>query len=365
MTLQRAPCWQFPGRLALTLIAALALAASLGAQAIPLRPSSLLPDISSSGSFSIIPVDTWGSGDFNALSDKWFENGNTPRVDEMSIAMDQTASTTYEGGLFFKRLKLKVGMDVDVDNNFIGKLNSIMGYINYSGFTLRVQKSELRGTATWTGDSTAVLAGMPATSAFDNPFISVDLLYYKGGGAIDYWGIGYTSYRLPVQLDCLTWDTIKQEIWYAHDVYQPDMAFQIYSGLFGLDTLYQSFSRTNIYAAIQGLGFWMATQDRAGVGISQISDQAEGWVAAANPGTTLWSSTQIAMLVDYNLTLGLQYVRSLGPVRLGLGLGFNLGGQMVLCITPKGPIDDPKKVDASPSFYLFHYGPIFKGMISW
>jgi hypothetical protein len=54
---------------------------------------------------------------------------------------------------------------------------------------------------------------MPAEYGFDNPFVSVDLLRYTRKGAIDYFGLGYTSYRLPVQLDCLIYDTTRQEVW--------------------------------------------------------------------------------------------------------------------------------------------------------
>jgi hypothetical protein len=346
------------GRLAATLVALTGLAAPLGSQALP-SMSAIESAISTSGSFSIIPIDTWGSGDFNALGDKWFENGNTPRVNEMSIAMNQTATTIYEGDLFFKKLSLKIGMDVDVDNNFIGKLNRIMGYVNYSGFTLRVQRSELQGTTTWTGSP---VSGMPDNSSFDNTYLSIDLLHYRHNWSGDYWGIGYTSYMLPVQIDCLVYDTARQEIWYGHDVYEPDMAFQIYSVLLGFDTLQAAFVDSS--STRQGLGFWATSQDRAGAGISTLSDQTVGWVEAANPGLSIWSSEQIAMLVDYDLTLGLQLVRTLGPVRMGFGLGFNIGGQMILCITPKGPVD-AAHVDASPAFYLYHYGPIFKGTVSW
>ncbi|PKL10080.1 MAG: hypothetical protein CVV51_00470 [Spirochaetae bacterium HGW-Spirochaetae-7] len=107
------------------------------------------------------------------------------------------------------------------------------------------------------------------------------------------------------------------------------MDFHIYSALFGLDTLTEAFARCGTFARMQGLAVWMATQDRAGVGLSSISDEARGWIEDANPGTTLWSATQIAMLVDYNLILGMQWV------------------------------------GASPSFYLFHYGPILKATVSW
>lgn len=347
--------------LALGLAVFLSSSPAASAQSLPLPPARLDSLVSSTGSFSIVPVTTWGSGDFNALSDRWF-GYETPRLDQMSIAMDATASTTYEGDLFFRKLKLKVGLTVDVDDNFIGKLDRFMGYVNWDGFTLRVQASTLRGEALWTG---AAVPGMPAQSEFDNPFASVDLLYYKRKGGIDYWGLGYTSYRLPVQLDCLTYDEERGEVWWApvSALYQPDMAFRIYSALFGLDTLYEAFARSGTFAAMQGASLWLATQDRAGLGLAYISDEARAWIEAAN-GLPLWSATQIAMLVDYDLIVGLQYVRDLGRLRLGLGLGFEIGGQMVLCVTPKGPVDS-SHVDASPSFYLFHYGPILKATISF
>jgi len=349
----------------LALIVLLLAAPPLVAQSVPVSPSSVESAvesaISTSGSFSIIPIDTWGSGDFDALCDTWFGD-ITPRTNQMSVSMDQTATTTYEGDLFFRKLRLKVGLNVDVDNNFIGKLNRLMGYINYSGFTLRVQTSELRGTAHWTG---ALVGDMQTETQFDNPFVSVDLLYYRKNDSSMYYGIGYTSYRLPVQLDCLTYSDAKQEVWWASggSVYQPDMAFHIYSALFGVDTLHGAFGGSGAFSG-QGFSIWMSTQDRAGAGLSYISDKAKSWVEEKNGGLPLWSAEQIAMLVDYYLTLGVQWVGDLGPVRLGLGLGFNLGGQTVICITPKGPVDD-KHVDASPSVYLFHYGPILTGIVSW
>jgi hypothetical protein len=355
----------------LALIACLLPAPLLFAHDVPADPSSIAAAvaasaesaISTSGSFSIIPIDTWASGDFSALADSWF-GYSTPRTNQMSVSMDQTASTTYEGDLFFKKLKLKVGLNVDVDHNFIGKLNRLMGYVNYSGLTLRVQTSKLRGTADWSG--AAMMPGMQARTDFDNNYTSVDLLYYKQTGGIDYFGIGYTSYSLPVQLDCLIYDTTQGEVWWAPTgaVYQPDMAFRIYSVLLGFDTLHQAFTRSGTLAAAQGFGFWAASQDRAGAGVSYINDEAKGWIEGANPGLSLWSAQQIAMLVDYDLTLGLQWVGDLGRARLGFGLGYNLGGQAVLCITPKGPVKEGY-VDASPSIYLVHYGPILKGTISY
>lgn len=318
--------------------------------------------LSASGSFSIVPWDTWGSGDWDALMDEFF-GYTTPRTSQMYVRMDTTATTTYEGDLFIKKLGLRLGINVDVDSNFVGKLYRFMGYIGFKGFTLRYQQSRLKGTAVWTGNP---VSGMPPEYAFDNPLINVDLLYYFDKG-IDYLGLGYSSYRLPVQLNILTYNETLDSVWWAPQsaTYQPDMDFHIYSLLLGLDTLQQVFFKRGILAGFEGFAIWLATQDRFGLGLSYISDEAAAWVSAANGGAQLWSATQIAMLVDYNLIVGGQWVGNLGPIRAGLGLGFQIGGQTVTCITPRGPVDSSAYVDASPSVYLYHYGPILKVMVSW
>jgi len=117
---------------------ALASALPLGAQLLPAAEHAVASWLSTAGSFSIVPIDTWGSGDFDALADSLF-GYDTPRLNQLSLDMEQTACTTYEGELFLKKLRLKVGLNIDVDNNLIGRLDRFMGYINYDGFTLRVQ----------------------------------------------------------------------------------------------------------------------------------------------------------------------------------------------------------------------------------
>ena len=343
--------------------------ALLSAQITKLTPQAigqtLLDSLSTSGSISLEPYNSWLCGDEIAAADSFF-GYNTPRVNQLKVVMDQTASTTYEGGLFFKKLKLKAGLDVDVDKNFIGKLYRLMGYIGYDAFVLRVETASLKGTAYWLG---VPHGGMPAQTSFDNPFIAVDLLYYPPDGPVDYYGIGYMSYHLPVQLDSLVYDTSRGSVWWAPVVsfYQPDMAFGIYSFLFGIDTLHEALARKGLYSQMQGFSFWAWTQDRAGAGISTIGDAAKGWIETANSVDTprkLWSATQIPMLVDYNLTLGLQWVGSIGRLRLGFGLGYNVGGQVLTCITPKGPVEIGY-VDASPSVYLLHYGPMVKASMEF
>ena len=113
-------------RLVLAILLVAELGGLLGAQGLQFNPASLRSAlseaISTSGSYSIAPLNNWGSGDFTALTDAFF-GYDTPRVNQFTVVMDRTATTTYEGDLFFKKLKLKIGLDIDVDSNFVGKLN--------------------------------------------------------------------------------------------------------------------------------------------------------------------------------------------------------------------------------------------------
>ncbi|MFZ5368129.1 MAG: hypothetical protein ACOZCE_07825 [Spirochaetota bacterium] len=319
--------------------------------------NKILDYFSSYGSFTLFPANNWASGDWDAQSDAFF-GYDTPRVNKFRVNMEQTMSTMYEGGLFFKKLNLGVGATLKTDNNLIGQINQFMGFLNIDVFEARVEYSRLKGTAEWLGEP---ISGLPDSVIFDNQLLNIDLLYASPQGL--YYGIGYSSYALPVQLNCLVYDPY-WTVWWAPVVsfYQPDMKFSIYSFLFGFDTLKDALFQKGLFGSFQGFSFWAWTQDRFGVGTSEISNQVAHIIETANGNRTLWSTTQIAMMVDYNLTLGIQYVKQLARFHIGLGIGYNIGGQTVTSITPKGPVQEGY-VDASPSVYLFHYGPMITGSI--
>ncbi|MCA1949636.1 MAG: hypothetical protein LDL24_03620 [Treponema sp.] len=320
--------------------------------------NKLVDYFSSFGSIAILPWNNWASGDWDALTDEFF-GYDTPRVNKFKISMEQTLSSIYEGGLFFKKLNLGLGATLKTDNNIIGHINHFMGFLNIDVFEARIEYSSLKGTAEWLGET---IVGLPDSVDFDNQLLNVDLLYSSPKGL--YFGIGYSSYALPVQINCLVWDDSLDSVWWAPVVsfYQPDMKFSIYSFLFGFDTLHDALFQKGIFGSFQGFSFWAWTQDRFGVGTSEISDQVKAIVEAANGNRTLWSATQIAMMVDYNLTLGIQFVQHIKRFHVGIGIGYNIGGQTLTCITPKGPVESGY-VDASPSVYLVHYGPMIKGSI--
>jgi hypothetical protein len=346
---------------------ALAFFISAGAAAQDLKNLVMLylPDISASGGVSLIPYDNWISGNFNQFMS--VVNPTSPGELEklVDIDMDTTATTIYEGDLLFRRVGLALGFKVDVGDNLIGRLNRVMGYLGYRAFSVRYQASRLRGTLGWNGPA---VSGMPASADFNNRFVTADLLYYpKSQGSDFYFGLGYMSYELPTQIGCLVLSGTTGEIIYGQDVYQPDMRFRTYSFLFGMDTLQSAFLGVpSLMNTGDGFGFWAATQDRFGGGMARISEEAETWIETANPGRFLRDNDQIIMMVDYNLTLGLRWTGDLGAIRLGMGLGYNVGGQVIMAMSSSwGPITRSDQVDASPNLYLAHHGAILKLTASW
>jgi len=342
-------------------------AAAIQAAAAESVPS---PAIRTYAGFSIVPVARWVSGDYEDLIDDTVE----PRL---LIDMEDSAFTTYQGELLVNKLGLKLGMGVNVDDTLIGKVKRIAGYLNWRGLSLRVQNADLNGTVHWAGNP---VAGQPSDATFSDSFLNVDLLYYpaEAGNKSDmgmYFGVGYTAYALPVQLDCLSLSsTGSGDVVGVSPVYQEDMQFGIYSFLFGFDTLATairassspSSGGTGSPVVPAGFFLWMATQDRFGGGFATISEEGERRVEAAN-ARKLVSNRVFTMVVDYGLTGGLQYVKRFRRFNIGAGAGYTFGGQMLLSISGmnKGGLESPSDVAAPPNLYLAHHGPIVQAGISW
>jgi hypothetical protein len=138
------------------------------------------------------------------------------------------------------------------------------------------------------------------------------------------------------------------------DVYENNMQFQIYSFLYGFDTLHSN---------TQGLSIWVETQDRFGAGLGYISDEARTWVEEANGGRNIINQNIFDMLVDYDLSLGLQWSKSLRLGRVGIALGYNVGGELMAAVT--STVSNTTQVATAPDFFLMHFGPVLKGSIAW
>jgi hypothetical protein len=97
--------------------------------------------------------------------------------------------------------------------------------------------------------------------------------------------------------------------------------------------------------------------------LGYISDDARTWVEEANGGRNIINQNIFDMLVDYDLSLGLQWSKNLRLVHVGIALGYNVGGEMMAAVT--STVSNTTQVATAPNFFLVHYGPILKGSIAW
>ncbi|MFA6093420.1 MAG: hypothetical protein WCU88_06250 [Elusimicrobiota bacterium] len=296
--------------------------------------------------FGIIPVTNWKSGQFVSYKDY------------LDIDFDGTTFATYEGGIVHRRTGLKAGLGGDVDNNVIGKVHRIMGYLGYEKFMLRVQGGNLRGNVHWTGPA---VAGQPADADFAGKFTNVDLLYWKRTDAIGglYFGIGYNAYNIPVQLNTEVLNT-RGEIVYGNAAYQADMAFKSYTAMFGFDTMQSALS-----SGQQGLGFWAYSQDKIGFGSMNVNQESVRRVEAANPTRhVVRSGNLFTAMVDYDATFGMMWHKKAESYRLGLGLGYNISGQVVFPFGG-GDLKTTADVRIAPFPYLLRHGALMKAVVAF
>jgi len=308
------------------------------------------PDIQTMVGFSIIPNTTWKSGQFVSYKDY------------LNMDFYQTAFTTFEGSIWHNKTGLKLGVSADFDDNMVGKLNKFMGLVGYKKFVLRVQNSKLKGTANWTGTPTA---GQPASILFNNKYTSIDLLYWKNPKKplSMYFGLGYTAFSMPVQLNAEVYNTTTKQVVYAKAVYQDQMDYKVYTAMFGFDTMTSA-----IMGDAKGFGFWAYSQDKIGFGNMEISAEGKRRIEAANaanyPGRTLKTTSLTAAPIDYDATFGMFWKGNIKRASVALGLGYNISGMVVFAFGG-GVFKDADHISPDPFPYLMRTGPVMKAVVLW
>lgn len=298
------------------------------------------------GGISAVPKTNWSAK--SIIADKNLINYN----------FDATALTTYDGMLTDQKLGLSAGGSATVDDNLVGKLYNAMGFVGIKSFMLRIQSGKLTGTTNWTGP---LAPGQLAASKFDNKYTNIDLLHWSEGGG-GYWGVGYTSLSLPLQVETLTTSSDKSNQVKGTPVYDQDAKIKYYNFMFGFDTLIGPLLKKSTREQT-GLGFFVATQDRFGAGTFELSETAQNYAKAMNPGKTPVSRKMFALYVDYDLSLGPKYTFNFGGNNLVLAAGYNVGGSLLASIG--GGADSPAEVGYEPSFFLFRHGPMVRAYFAF
>lgn len=270
----------------------------------------------------------------------------------LNYSINNSPATTYEGGLINAQTSLSLGVSVDVDNNFVGKLNRLMGYIGYRGFFVRVQNTTLKGTANWKGPT---LVGQPLSYEISSTYQNVELIRMFDADNDMFWGIGYSTLTLPQQIS--VWGDINR-VYTNYDNVDPASKIKIYSLLFGLDTLnWKSIAKSS------GFGFWCFTQDLFGYGTQSVDPGVDQRIKAFYGGRTIPSSLDTS-LIDYTLTIGAKWERRFTKAGLGIGFGANFHGMWFMSgWNARG--SGANELNAYSTTMLAGYGPQIKLIGTW
>jgi hypothetical protein len=215
---------------------------------------------------SIIPFTYW----------KFYLTGSK----DLTYTFDKTQSTNYETN--FKLGFFSFGAAASVDNNIIGKLDTILGYVGVSSFALKVSESHIRGTGHW---SKAMTADMQPRFKFNDKVQSFDLVYNIGEktmGGIEslYFGITYTELTVPMEVK-VNEQPASGYLLSGKPCYDEKFSLKSFGIVFGFDMLKDKQRNS-------GLDFFAVSQDRFNlVNNYSFSNAAVARARALNHGYTL------------------------------------------------------------------------------
>lgn len=271
------------------------------------------------------------------------------------------ALTTYEATFSLRKFPLKFGVNAQVENNLIGKAYKFAGFIGIKKIMLRIQSGKISGTAQWTGSP---IPDSPQSIPFNNKYIAIDLLYLPrkdGKDNMFYFGLGYTSLKMPVQVNTLITAGGKENQKYGVAVFDSLYSAKAYSFLFGFDLI--SSEARNPREFKGGLGAFAATQDKFGGGMCKVSEGAVKRAEAVNPGRKVTATNLFSALVEYNLSLGIKYSHRVGKGIIIGAVGYDFGGAMLADFN--GAASTSKDLGVDPALFYWHHGFLFRIYAGW
>ena len=294
--------------------------------------------------FSTIPSNDWGVN--SVIGQKQW----------LKYDFETTSLTTYEGTISGKIVPFRLGINAQFENNLVGKLHRFSGFIGSKRTALRIQSGTMRGIANWSGSDVPIYSNK---FTFNNKYVDIDFLYYpKKTGTFAYFGLGYTSMKLPIQLNTLVTSGGKVDQKYGIAVYDTCYSTKTYSFLFGFDNLTTQLIKSSKKSR---LGMFVKTQDKFGVGSALISKNAEKVAELMNPGNKSVGRNHISGLVEYNLALGVKWTNSFNRVNLVLASGYEVAGALLAVFG--GAATKPGELGYDPSFNYWRYGFVFKAIL--
>ena len=294
------------------LILALGFISEFGSTSLYAAPKDQ-PTFSSIASISYMPATSW-----------FIEDGGS-----LDYELDTNSFTTYQGEICYSRFKFGVG--VDVNDNIVGKLSKVMGYLGYDFFTIRASGGKITGTANWTKGP---IPGQPQSAKVDTKYRSTDLIFDFIGPS--YIGISYTEYTMPAEIN-FGYGTYR--------AYDDNAKIKDYSLVIVMDTSVDAMrSKGNSF------WIWWATNINIGRGTIKISNEGMRRLQEANAALPPYRRSDKQKIGSYisegDATLGL----FLKINSIGIGVGYNVFGRTALGL----------RGDIETSHLMAHHGIVFK-----
>lgn len=293
-------------------------------------------------------------------SNNWGVNSIIGQEQWLKYKFSATALTTYEANYSIKKFPLKLGVNAEFENNLVGKAYRFAGYVGIKRIMIRIQTGLIKGTATWTGTP---IDGVITEFPFNNRYTNIDLLLLpkKEKSGIQYYGIGYTSLKLPIQVNTLITSGGKENQKYGNAVFDSLYTIKAYSFLFGFDLITAEAMNPSSFKG--GFGAFVATQDKAGLGMCYMTKEAVQRAELVNPGKTAVTSSLFSALVEYNISAGLKYSHRIGKGVIIAAAGYDFGGAMVGNFSGAAVTNTDLGFD--PSIFYWHHGFLLRIFAGW
>ena len=296
-------------------------------------------------------------------SNSWGVSSIIAQKQLLKYDFDATSMTTWEGSISGRKLPFKLGVNVQFENNLIGKFSKFSGYLGFKRTYLRIQTGKISGTANWTGIE---ITPYSSTFPFSYRYTNIDLLLSLGKSKMKgtYIGIGYTSLKVPIQVNTLITETDQAHQEYGIPVFDREFSIKAYSFLFGFDLMQsEAITKKGLISSKPGFGIFAATQDKFGLGMSYLSDEAINKAMQMNLGRTSVGGDLFTALLEYQISVGPKWSTNIGNARLIIGAGYEFSGAMVANFS--GAAKHPSDLGYDPSLFYYRHGVIFRSFFSW
>ena len=321
--------------------------------------------ISAGASSSLLSISGGISKTVNARWTESFISMNT----KLSYDMDVTDFTMIEGKICNTKAGLALGVNADINNNYVGSVNRVMGYIGLNRLYARFQNGKLDGIAKWNG---TLGPGQTVLTPFKGSLTHVDLLYWQRAFPM-YFGVGYTAISVPVEIMTYYTRSTKEHSVVGIPVIDTDYSATYYAFLFGFDTftssmLYPDDKDTSpearaLNGSNSGFGLFMVAQDRIGVGNDHISAKSLATAQALNGGKVPIGDSFFSCYLENTSSIGIRWRGVSRYGSIAIGVGYELACFSILDIT--GGVDHPGILGLSPQSSLARYGPIVRLYMQW